>query len=100
MASWLADWLAGWLTHSLTYTEVKVTPTLKEIKDYWNDIWGTTGDFNNSPEWLNVLEKEYCDKIQPEDYNINTDKLQTAIKRLQDNKSPGNDLIVGTGAKI
>ena len=74
--------------------------TLKEIKDYWNNIWGTTGHFNNSLGWLNVLEKEYCDKIQPEDYNINTDKLQTAIKRLQDNKSPGNDLIVGTGAKI
>ena len=62
-------------------TEIKVTPTLKEIEDYWNDIWGTTGHFNNSPEWLNVLEKEYCDKIQPEDYNINTDTLQTAIKK-------------------
>ena len=70
-----------------------MTPTPKEVEDYWNDIWGT-GHFNNSLEWLNVLEKEYCEKIQPEDCNINTDTLQTTIKRLQDNKSPGNDLIV------
>ena len=76
-------------------TEIKVAPTPEEIEDYWNDIWGTTGHFNNSPEWLNVLEKEYRDKIQPEDYNINVDTLQTAIKKLQDNKSPGKDLIVG-----
>ena len=59
-------------------TEIKETPTLKEIEDYWNDIWGTTWHFNNSPEWLNVLEKEYCNKIQLEDYDINTDTLQTA----------------------
>ena len=39
-------------------TEIKETPTLKEIEYYWNDIWGTTGHFNNSQEWLNVLEKE------------------------------------------
>ena len=70
-----------------------MAPTLKEIEDYWNNIWGTTGHFNNSPEWLNVLEKEYCHKIQPEDYNINTDTLQTAIKNST--KSPGKDLIVG-----
>ena len=37
-------------------TELKVTPTPKEVEDYWNDIWGT-GHFNNSPEWLNVLER-------------------------------------------
>ena len=69
-------------------------PTLKEIEDSWNNIWGTTGHFNNSPDWLKVLEKECCDNIQPEDYNTNTDTLQIVIKSLQDNKSPGNDLIV------
>ena len=72
-----------------------MTPTLKEIEDYWKGIWGTTGHFNNSSQWLNVLEKEYYDKIQPEDYNINTGTLKTAIKKLQDNKFSGNDLIVG-----
>ena len=76
-------------------TEINVALTLKKIENYRNDIWGTTGHFNNSPEWLNVLGKEHCDKIQPEDYNINSDTLQTAITKLQDNKSPGKDLIVG-----
>ena len=36
---------------------------IKEMEDYWNNIWGTTGHFNNRPEWLSVLEKEYCDNI-------------------------------------
>ena len=30
--------------------KIKETPTLKEIEDYWNDIWGTTGHLSNSPE--------------------------------------------------
>ena len=74
---------------------MKETPTQKEIKDYWNSIWGTTGHLHNNPEWLNVLEKEYCNNVLHEDYNINTDTLQTLINKLQDNKSRGNDLIVG-----
>lgn len=41
-----------------------------------------------------MLEKEYFDNIQPEDYNINTNTLPIAIKKLQDNKSPGNVLTV------
>ena len=42
-----------------------------------------------------MLENENCDKIQSEDHNINTNILQKAIMRLQDNKSPDNNLIVG-----
>ena len=53
-----------------------------------------TGHFNNNPVWLNMLEKEYCDNIQSEDYNININTLQIAIKKLEDNKSSINDLIV------
>ena len=75
--------------------EIKETSTQKEIEDHWNSIWGTTGYLNNNPEWLNVLEKEYCNNIQHEDYIINTDTLKTSINKLQDNKSPGNYLIVG-----
>ena len=43
--------------HAYLLTYLKGTPTLKEIEAYWNNIWGTTGHFNNSREWLNVLEK-------------------------------------------
>ena len=71
--------------------EIKETPTQKEIEDYWNSICRTTGHLNSNPKWLNVLEKEYCSNVQHEDYNINSDTLQTSIN----NKSPGNDLIVG-----
>ena len=50
--------------------------------------------FPSTESFPKVLQKGYCDNIQPEDNNINTDTLQIMKKKLLDNQYPGNDLIV------
>ena len=54
---------------------------------------GKTTFFNSNQDWLHLFLKKYCDNIQPGDYTINADPLQTATKKLQSNKSPSNNLI-------
>ena len=56
-------------------------------------FWMST--FPSAESFPKVLQKEYCDNLQPEDNNINTDTLQIMKKKLLDNQYPDNDFIVG-----
>ena len=57
---------------------------------------GKKANFNNDSQWIKLLQNEYCSNvIQDNNCSITTAMLEKAITRLQDNKSPGNDLIVG-----
>ena len=51
--------------------------------------------FPSAESFPKVLQTEYCDNLQPEDNNINTDTLQIMKEKLLDNQYPDNDLIVG-----
>ena len=44
-------------------TEVKEPPTKEEIENFWKNIWGTEGKFNESADWLKTLDNEYCTNI-------------------------------------
>ena len=65
--------------------------------------WSPTGpryegkaNYNNDAPWIKSLQNEYCSYvIQDNNCSITIAMLEKAITRLQDNKSPGNDLIVG-----
>ena len=56
--------------------------------------YGKKANFNNNTLWIELLQNEYCSNlIQDNNCSITTAMLEKAITRLQDNKSPGNDLI-------
>ena len=58
--------------------------------------WGKQGNFSNDAPWIRIFENEYCANIQPcKNSEITINSVNDAINKLQDNKSPGNDLIVG-----
>ena len=77
-------------------TDIKETPAQKEVEKYWNDIWDKQGNFNNDAPWIRTLENEYCANTQPcENSEITINGVNDAISKLQDIKSPVNDLIVG-----
>ena len=76
--------------------EVKDPPTKTQIENFWKGIWGTEGKFNADAEWLQTLEDEYCTDVQNNtNCDITRDTMRKAISKLQDSKSPGNDLIIG-----
>ena len=77
-------------------TDIKETPAQEEVEKYWNNIWGKQGNFNNDAPWIRTLESKYCTNIQPcENSETTINGVNDATCKLQDNKSRGNDLIVG-----
>ena len=77
-------------------TDMKETPAQEDVEKYWNNIWGKQGNFNNDAPWIRTLENEYCANTQLcENSEITINGVNDPISKLQDNKSPGNDLIVG-----
>ena len=51
---------------------------------------------NNGAPWIKSLQNEYCSNVIQDNNCSNTiAMLEKAITTLADNKSPGNDLIVG-----
>ena len=44
---------------------------------------------------MKQLKKEYCNNVTTKTYQITEDILETAVNKIQPNKTPGRDLIAG-----
>ena len=76
-------------------TEIKTIPPKEDIEKYWKDIWTKTAPFNDNSAWIKTLQTEYCVNATQRDYVINSKTLKEVISKLQNNKSPGIDGIIG-----
>ena len=70
-------------------------PEKHEVESFWSSIWGQQGTSNNNPMWLNELRGDYCRNTQQSRYEISKFTMEEVLSKLQNNKAPGPDLIVG-----
>ena len=75
--------------------EIETIPPKEDIEKYWKDIWTKTAPFNDNAAWIKTLQTEYCVNATQKDYVINSKTLKEVISKLQNNKSPGIDGIIG-----
>ena len=75
--------------------KIKKIPTGEEIETFWKDIWGKKSDFNPGTPWFETLKSEYCKNAKQKQYKITSETIDKVLKKLQNGKAPGTDLIVG-----
>ena len=75
--------------------EVKDMPTKDDIQAFWKSIWNEKIDYNTNAPWINELKTSYCANVEQKDYKINLETLKKALSKIQNNKSPGRDMIIG-----
>ena len=47
--------------------EVEVFSLKKDVEQFWSDIWGNKGNFNQNVEFLKLLETSYCPNVIEKD---------------------------------
>ena len=52
-------------------------------------------DYNTNALWINKLKTNYCANVNQKDYEINLETLNKALSKIQNNKMPGRDMIIG-----
>ena len=52
-------------------------------------------DFNPGTPWFETLKSEYCKNAKQKQYRITSETIDKVLKKLQNDKAPGTDLIVG-----
>ena len=75
--------------------ETETIPPKGDIEKYWKDIWTKTAPFNDNAAWIKFLQTQYCVNTTQKDYVINSKALKEILSKLQNNKSPGIDGIIG-----
>ena len=75
--------------------ETETIPPKGDIGKYWKDIWTKTAPFNDNAAWIKFLQTQYCVNATQKDYVINSKTLKEILSKLQNNKSPGIDGIIG-----
>ena len=75
--------------------EVKDMPTKDDIQAFWKSIWNVKIDYNTNAPWINELKTNYCANVNQKDYEINLETLNKALSKIQNNKMPGRDMIIG-----
>ena len=75
--------------------EVKDMPNKDDIQAFWKSIWNLKIDYNTNATWIKELKTNYCANVNQKNYKINIEALQKALSKIQNNKSPGPDMIIG-----
>ena len=75
--------------------EIEDVPSKENIEDYWGSIWNQDGDYGPEAFWLNDVQKTYCENASQKTHKITKEILDKAISKVQNNKSPGPDEIIG-----
>ena len=75
--------------------EIKKIPTGEEIERFWKDIWGKKSNFNPHTPWFQTLKSEYCKNAKQKQYRTTSETIDKVLKKLQNGKAPGPDLIAG-----
>ena len=76
-------------------TEVDKIPTKERIEQFWKDIWQDNAIFNEKADWLKDLNDTYCKNVVNTEYKIDLQILEKSINKIQINKAPGQDRIIG-----
>ena len=74
---------------------VKKIPLKEDVESYWTELWSKEVIHNDKAPWLDTLGQEYCTNVQQTQYTINEETFDKVVNKMQNGKSPGNDLIVG-----
>ena len=75
--------------------EIKKIPFGQETETFWKHIWGKKSNFNPYTPWFKTLKSEYCKNAKQKQYRITSETIDKVLKKLQNGKAPGTDLIVG-----
>ena len=74
--------------------QVSNPPDAENVRNFWNNIWGKETPCNMQADWIEKLEKEYCQHVTPRTYELTMKIFKLIISRMPNNKAPGADLIV------
>ena len=75
--------------------EIKKIPTWEEIEKFSKNIWRENSNFNPGTSWFETLKSEYCKNAKQNQYKITSETIDKVLKKLQNCKAPGMDIIVG-----
>ena len=75
--------------------EVKNIPTKVNMQTFWKSIWNVKIDHNTNASWIKELKTNYCANVNQNYYEINLETLNKALSKIQNNKTPGRDMIIG-----
>ena len=75
--------------------DVKEIPAKQELESFWGAVWGTPRPLNAEAEWLTNVRASYCANASQSTYKITETTVTEQLSRLNNNKAPGPDLIVG-----
>ena len=73
----------------------KKIPLKEDVESYWQELWSKEVIPNDKAPWPDTLRQEYCTNVHQTQYTINEETFGKVFNKMQNGKSPGNDLIVG-----
>ena len=66
----------NWKSKKIT---VEKEPTEDEIEHFWSGIWNKPTTYNKDTQWLNTLEKEYCQGETSKDYIMDYNTFEKVL---------------------
>ena len=70
-------------------------PTKVNMQTFWKSIWNVKIDHNTNASWINELKTNYCANVNQNYYEINLETLNKVPLKIQNNRTPGRDMIIG-----
>ena len=70
-------------------------PLKEDVESYWKELWSKEVIHNDKAPWLDTLRQEYCTNVQQTQHTFNEETFGKVVNKMQNGKSPGNDLIIG-----
>ena len=75
--------------------EANEIPIKKSIKQVFKSIWQDNPIFNKKADRLKDFNNRYCKNMVNTEYEIDLQTLEKLKKKIQINKIPGQDRIIG-----
>ena len=68
-------------------------PEAENVRNFWNNIWGKETPYNMQADWIEKVEKEYCQDVTPRTYELTMKIFKLIISRMPNNKASEANLI-------
>ena len=75
--------------------EIKKIPTGEETETFGKHIWEKRANFKPGTSWFETSISKYCKNSKQKQHRITSEATDQVLKKLQNGKAPGADLIVG-----
>ena len=73
--------------------QVSNPPEAENVRNVWNNIWGKETLCNMQADWIEKLEKEYCQHVTPRTYELTMKIFKLIISRMPNKKASEANLI-------